>query len=170
MKKTIFICMATLFVAASLLVVMTSCGTSSQKQQPAAAEKTSALKVTAPPPKDEWHRFPKPEFVESKVVEKELMGKPFMPGGNWARYKGAKGEYEMFFARLTSADDATLLVAEWKAHMTNPKLVSSFNGYFGEDNGRPVFVFPKESWIGGIVGLPQQDAEAKARLLAAYLY
>ncbi|HLJ13920.1 MAG TPA: hypothetical protein VKV15_05440 [Bryobacteraceae bacterium] len=97
------------------------------------------------------------------------MAKPFMPGGTIARYKKGKTEYEMFVAKLPSATDAAILLPDWNKALTGSKLVPSFGGYFGDDGGRPVFVFAKGAWIAGIAGLPEKQADAQARILAAEL-
>ncbi|MFB3778158.1 MAG: hypothetical protein ACE141_11120 [Bryobacteraceae bacterium] len=152
------------FLVVAMTLLLASCGSA---PAPPPAKKT--VQVEAPPPREEWHRFPKSGMIETKLVPTQLMGKPFMPGGTLGRYKQANTEYEMFICRLSSAEDAALLLGEWKAVMTNPQLVYSFGGYFGEDAGRPAFIFPKGSWIAGVVGLPQKEAERKASLLAAYL-
>ena len=97
------------------------------------------------------------------------MGKAFMPGGTVADYKKGAMEYQMFVARTPSPTDAAILLLDWKNALAGAKLVPSFGGYFGTDGGKPVFVFPKGSWIAGIVGLPEKQADAQARLLAAQL-
>ena len=163
MKRKLVISLP-VFIVVAMALLLASCGPA---PAPPTAKKT--VRVEAPPPREEWHRFPKAEMVETKLVETELMGKPFMPGGTLARYKRGGTEYEMFICRLSSSDDAAVLLAEWRTVLTNPKLVYSFGGYFGEDSGRPVFVFPKGTWIAGVAGLPQKDAEQKASSLAAYL-
>jgi hypothetical protein len=107
--------------------------------------------------------------VESKVVNKELLGKTFMPGGTLGHYKKGKLEYDVFIAKLPSALDAAILLPDWNKALAGSKLVPSFGGYFGLDAGRPVFVFSKLTWIAGIAGLPEKDADALARTLATQL-
>jgi hypothetical protein len=101
--------------------------------------------------------------VETKVVDSQLLGKKFMPGGTLAHYKRGSVEYDMFLARTP---DAALLLPDWSRALTGSKLVPSFGGYFGQDGGRPVFVFAKGTWIVGIAGLAEKEADTKARLLA----
>ena len=139
----------------------------SSQQKPAPPEASKAAPVVKP--RDEWRRFPRAEIVETKVIDNNLMGKPFMPGGTLGRYKKGDAEYEMFVAKMASADEATILLVDWKKALTDAKLVSSFGGYSGTDGGRPMFVFAKGAWIAGVAGLPQKEAESKASLLAAYL-
>lgn len=126
-------------------------------------------KKEAPKPPDESRRFPKANLLETKVVDKELMGKPFMPGGTLARYKKGKTEYEMFIAMLSTPQDAAILLPDWRKTLADAKLIPSFGGYFGQDAGRPVFVFAKGAWIAGIAGLAEKQADVQARLLAAEL-
>jgi hypothetical protein len=130
---------------------------------------TPPKKAEAPKPSDESRRFPPANLIDSKVVDTQLLGKPFMPGGTLAHYKKGTVEYEMFVAKFPSPLDAAVILPDWKNALTGSKLVPSFGGYFGQDNGRPVFVFAKGVWIAGIAGLPEKDADAQARLLAAQL-
>jgi hypothetical protein len=125
--------------------------------------------VETPKPHDESRRFPTANLVDSAVVDKQLLGKPFMPGGTLAHYKKGKAEYEMFVAKLPTATDAAVILPDWRKALTDSKLVPSFGGYFGRDADRPVFVFSKGAWIAGIVGLPEKDADVQARALAAKL-
>src|SRR5580692_7606663 len=156
--------MRTRVLMAIAIVLLTSCG---PEPKPVASE--PAKKVEAPKPADESQRFATANLVETKVVDKELMGKPFMPGGTLARYKKGKKEYEMFVAKLPTATDAAILLPDWRKALTDSKLVPSFGGYFGQDAGRPVFVFAKGAWIAGIVGLSEKEADTGARTLAAHL-
>lgn len=151
-------------LVAACSVLLLSCGST---PRPAVSEPTKTAE--APKPIDESRRFAKVNLVETKVVEMDLMGKAFMPGGTLARYRKGKVEYEMFAARLPSATHAALLLLDWKAALANAKLIPSFGGYFGQDAGRPVFVFAKGVWIAGLAGLPEKQADLEARTLAAEL-
>jgi hypothetical protein len=152
---------------AGLAGLLVSCGS-----EPKPAPSPTPTKVQAPnAPRalDESGRFPKDGLVETKLVDKELMGKSFMPGGTWAHYKKGKKEYEMFVAKLRTALDAALILPDWHKALVSTKMEPMYGGYFGMDAGRPVFVFTKGVWIAGIVGLPENEADANARVLAAYL-
>src|SRR2546428_9219542 len=74
---------------AALAALLASCGS-----EPSPSPSVSVKKAEAPKPADESRRFPKANLVETKVVDKELLGKPFMPGGTLARYKKGNTEYE----------------------------------------------------------------------------
>ena len=151
-------------LAAGFVILLTSCGS---QPKPAASE--PAKKAEAPKPSDESDRFSSANLVKAEVVDKELLGKPFMPGGTLAHYKKGKKQYEMFVAKLPTSTDSAILLLDWHKALTNSKLVPSFGGYFGEDAGRPVFVFSKGAWIAGIAGLPEKEAGLEARTLAAHL-
>jgi len=127
------------------------------------------MPAETPKPHDESRRFPIANLVDTRVVDRQLLGKPFMPGGTLARYKKGKTEYEMFVAKLPTATDAAVILPDWRKALTDSKLIASFGGYFGRDADRPVFVFSKGAWIAGIVGLPEKDADLQARALAAKL-
>jgi hypothetical protein len=143
----------------TLTLLLTSC---SPEKEPAPPPET-------PKPHDESRRFPTANLVDTAVVDKQLLGKPFMPGGTLARYKKGKTEYEMFVAKLPTATDAAVILPDWRKALTDSKLIASFGGYFGRDADRPVFVFSKGQWIAGIVGLSEKDADVQARALAARL-
>jgi hypothetical protein len=130
---------------------------------------TPAKKVEVPKPFDKSQRFPKENLVGTKVLDAALMGKPFMPGGTLATYRKGKTEYEMFVSELPTATDAAILLPDWRRALTDSKLIPSFGGYFGTDDGRPMFVFTKGAWIAGVAGLPEKDADRQARILAAQL-
>jgi hypothetical protein len=149
---------------AAVAMLLSSCGSEPKPVTTEAPRKAEARKIF-----DEYRRFPKTNLIDTRVVPKELMGKPFMPGGTLARYKKGKAEYEMFLAELPAAEDAALLLLDWKKALTNAKLIPSFGGYFGQDAGRPVFVFPKGKWIAGVAGLAEKEADPQARTLAGQI-
>jgi len=153
--------MRALLIAAALFVCSCSSPQPAPEPQPKAAE--------VPKPHDETQRFPLANRVDTKVVDTKLLGKPFMPGGTIAHYKKGKTEYDMFVSKLESANQAAITLPDWQRSLTNAKLVPSFGGYFGDDNGRPVFVFSKGAWIAGVAGLPEKQADLEARTLAARL-
>jgi hypothetical protein len=128
-----------------------------------APEPPKVAVVQKPKPADESRRFPKTNLVETKVVDSELLGKKFMPGGTIAHYKKGAVEYDLFLAK---SESAALLLPDWQKALTDAKLVPSFGGYFGSDGGRPVFVFSKGNWIAGVAGLGEKDADGEARGLA----
>ena len=151
-------------LVAALAALLCSC-----TPEPKVAVQESPKKADAPKPHDETRRFPMANMLTTEVVGNQLLGKPFMPGGTLAHYKKGKTEYDMFVAKLPTATDAAILLSDWNKALTGSKLVPSFGGYFGRDAGRTVFVFSKNAWIAGIVGLPQAQADLEARTLAGHL-
>jgi hypothetical protein len=152
-----------LLVIAVVSVLLCSCG-STPKQAA-----TEAPKAAPPKPVDDSNRFPKANLVDTEVVAEDLMGEHFMPGGTVAHYRKGKNDYDMFVARLGSANEAALLLLDWRKALADVKFVPSFGGYFGNDTGTPVFVFAKGPWVAGIKGLSQKEADLQARMLAGAL-
>lgn len=113
--------------------------------------------------------LPKENVLEVKVVPKELLGKPFMPGGTIARYQKGKDSYEIFLSELPSETDSAIVIAHWDGALKNPKVIRSLDAYYGLDGQRPVYVFAKGHWVAGITGLPEQEADQQARRLAGRL-
>ena len=147
-----------ILACASFLV---SCGSAPAPKPAPVAE--------SPTPHDESSSLPTANLTGTRVVNKQLMGKSFMPGGTVGRYKKGKVEYEMFLAKLPSALDAAILLPDWRKALTGARLIPSFGGYFGTDDGRPMFVFTKGAWIAGVAGLSEKEADQQARVLAAPL-
>jgi len=150
-----------LTAAAAILI---SCGAEPKPPTPEPAKPAAAAK-----PADESRRLPLLDRGDTQVVDNQLLGKSFMPGGTLAHYKRGKIEYSMFVAKLPNPQDAAFLLLDWNKALAGAKLIPSFGGYFGQDAGRPVFVFAKGAWIAGIAGLPEKDADMAARTLAAHL-
>jgi hypothetical protein len=156
--------MRTLPVAA-LAILLSSCDSKPSAPTPTPVPKV----VSTPKPADESRRFPKEYRVGTIVMDKELLGKQFMPGGTLGQYRKGKIEYEVFVARAATSTDAALILPDWEHALTDAKFIPSFGGYFGRDAGRPVFVFTKGPWIAGIAGLPEREADGVARKLAKAL-
>jgi hypothetical protein len=151
-------------LATVLAALLSACGSES-KAPPAAPVK----KAEAPKPPDEGRYLPINGLVDSKVVDDHLLGKPFMPGGTLGHYKKGKNEYDIFIRRLASPVDSAMILPDWNKALSSSKLIPSFGGYFGDDAGRPVFVFTKGPWIAGIAGLTEKQADLEARTLATKL-
>jgi hypothetical protein len=152
------------FLAAGVAALLVSCGSQPKTPEPEPAKTAAVVK-----PPDESRRFPAVNLMDTQVVDKQLLGKSFMPGGTLARYKKGKTDYSMFVAKMPTAQDAAFLLLDWNKALAGSKLIPSFGGYFGQDAGTPVFVFAKNAWIAGVAGLPEKDADLAARTLAAHL-
>src|SRR5260370_16683967 len=114
-----------------LVLLLTSCS----------PEPNPAPPPEPPKPHDESRRFPISNLVDTKVVDKQLLGKPFMPGGTLASYKKGKTEYQMFVAKLPTATDAAVILPDWRKPLTDSKLIASFRASSSPDNNPPAFLF-----------------------------
>ena len=127
----------------------------------------AACRSQTTPAAGDLRQLPSADQVSKQEIADHILGKPFLPGGTLAHYKTASAEYDMFVAQFPSHTDASIALANLEATIQGAKLVKSMDGYFGADAGRPIFVFPMDRWLGGVVGLPQPEAERAARVLAA---
>ncbi len=92
-----------------------------------------------------------------------------MPGGDLATYKTAAGDYQIFLLKLADAQKAAFLLLDWKSAMPDAKYLASMGGYFGDDQGKPLYLFAKGPYLAGFVGLSEEKADPEARRLAAKL-
>lgn len=145
------------------LLLLAGCGGEPARKAQVVAE-PAAVKPT-----DEGRRFPTENQVQMRLLERELLGPGFAPGGNVAEYRKGRQAYKLFLTRAATAGKAGLLLFDLKGTMAEPKFVPSFGGYYGALNGQPVFAFAKGRSVAGVVGLPQADADAVARVFATRL-
>jgi hypothetical protein len=139
------------------LVVSVACS-------PKPVPKTEIIAVEPPP--DQSDRFPEAGLTKMDRVADHLLGKTFMPGGNLATYD--KG-FQQFLGKMPDAQQAAFLLLDWKKALTDAKYLPHMGGYFGTDAGKSVYVFTKGTWVAGIVGLPEVQADTIARQFAARL-
>lgn len=149
-------------LATAIAALLTGCG---EEPKPAAKPVTQAP-PPAPKPTDESRRFPLKDRTGTMVVQDKVLGHDFLPGGNVATYERAGKSYKLFLIKLPNSTQAGILLLDFKTRLTNPKFIASFGGYFGDDGGKPVFVFSKNEWLMGVQGLDQQAADAVAREFA----
>lgn len=154
------------FAAVSAALLLAACGSSPDAPKTAPEQKKA---VAAPKPPDEARYLPRTNQESTEVIADHLLGKSFMPGGTLGHYKKGKQEYQMFVRKLASPLDAALILPEWQKTLKDAKLVPAFGAYYGDDGGRPVFVFTKGAWIAGIAGLNEKEADLPARSLASIL-
>jgi len=137
-------------------------------EQAAAPQEPKAAPAKAMP-EDESHRFSKEDRVSTEVVDDNLLGKDYLPGGNQAEYDRGGKKHQLYLIKTGSPEDAALLMFDIKGRLADAKYVPHFGGYFGMDGDEPTFVFPKNSYVAGIVGLSQDDADELARHFAGRL-
>ena len=137
--------------------------------EPASETAAAPEKKPAEQIRDETHKFHKDGLVSARVVEDQLGGKDFMPGGNFAAYAKDGKEYSVFFTERRNADQAMFLSMDYRDALTDPKFIPSFGGFFGMDGDVPTMVFQKDKYVVGVTGLDLEDADQAARLIAGYL-
>lgn len=144
-----------------VLLLSTGCADS-----PAPVEKKLIAKPT-----DETRRFPAENRTKIELVDDHLLGKSFLPGGNVADYTPPKGKpYRQFLINAGTPQKASFLLMDFKGALSEAKYLAHIGGYFGTDGGQPVYVFAKDRFLAGFVGLPEADAEPLARRFATALF
>jgi len=156
--------MTTKWWVAAALVVLSACGSPPPKE---AAQSAPAAAPVKPP--DESRRFPLADQVSIKLVDDHILGKDFLPGGNVAEYRRRGKTYQQFLVHTKSPEAAALLLFDFKGHLREAKFLPHMGGYFGMDGATPVYVFPKGTYLAGLVGLAEKDADLLARQFAARL-
>lgn len=156
---------ASLFCACALV----GCGPASKESADAGKAATPAAAPAAPKPKavDSSRYLARDGQLRAQLVEDQLLGIAALPGGNLATYQKGGKQFEQFLLKAPSVALGAVYLTEIKGAMANPKFVASFGGYFGELNGKPAFVFTKNEYVTGFVGLSREEADAEGRLAAA---
>src|ERR1022692_2219065 len=124
-----------------VLVMMVGCAVSCSSPAPEKAAPTPAVKATVhDPPRDLSTKFALAGQTRMQVAPDHLLGKDFMPGGNLADYKTAAGEYRMFLLKMADPQKAAFLLLDWKSAMPEAKYLAHMGGYYGTDQGQPIYV------------------------------
>lgn len=153
---------------AACTLFLVGCGGGSEEAKPdSGPPRKTAVLPKGPKPTDESARFPLANQVSVKLVEEKLMGKDFLPGGNIAEYKKGTASYQLFLAKFKTPNDAAIALFDYKSKFGEAKLVPTFGGYYGIDGATQTFVFTKGSYLLGVAGLNQADADLVAREFAA---
>ncbi|MDZ7639866.1 MAG: hypothetical protein U5J83_16715 [Bryobacterales bacterium] len=151
----------------ALLMAATGCAPAARVEEK--SDQNAATVASAPKEKavDVSRYFPKEKQTGVEFVEDQLLGIAALPGGNIAEYNRGGKRYQQFMLKAPSAALAAVCLADIKSAMTNPKFVASFGGYFGELDGKPAFVFTKNEYVTGFIGLSRDEADAEGRVAAA---
>jgi hypothetical protein len=152
-----------LSIAALLSVACTSEKVAERSAPPPAAP------AVAEKPADETGKFPEKNRVAVRIDDPHILGKGMLPAGNVAAYKDKDVSYQLFLAKAKSPEAAAIMLFDLKNSLGVAKYVPSFGGYYGVDNGAPLFVFQKGSYVVGVTGLLEKDADPIAREFAARL-
>ncbi len=149
-------------LALGLLLGALACDAPSEAPAPEA--KAAAAK---PKPPDESRRFSTENRVSMELVDDNLLGKDYLPGGNLATYEADGKTYQLFLAVLPNAEESSFALLDAQESLRDAEFVASFGGYYGLDGDTPWFVFGKGKHFAGVVGLPQEEADLVARDFAA---
>ncbi len=156
---------ATLPVLVFLLFAGTmGCGTTAEKT----TDRTppAPVKLTHPEQEDLSRYMPRENRVRAALTETNLFGNEALPRATLADYKKGPKSYQQFLFKTQSTGMAAVYLGHTKDAMTDAKFVAGFGGYFGQIDSKPVFVFVKNEYVTGLVGLSREDADAEGRLIA----
>ena len=159
--------MRTILCALSLITL--ACSGPEKEAVKSGTSASAPVIKSHPAPKDLAGKFLLTNQVKMELVPDHLLGKDFMPGGNLADYKTTSSDYQMFLLQTSDARAAAFILLDWKSAMPAAKYLAHMGGYFGTDQGKPLYVFAKGPYLAGIVGLPEAKADAEARRFAAKL-
>ncbi len=155
---------AALFAGCVIALGSAGCGPAPKEAAP-----PDAAAVPAPKPKaaDVSRYLPRDGQVSVQFVEDQILGIPALPGGNTGEYKAGGKTYRQFLIKAPSAALAAVYLSDVKDAMASSRFVANFGGYFGELNGEPAFVFTKNEYVTGFLGLSLQEADAAGRIAAS---
>lgn len=155
-------------ICACVGLVLVLAGTGCSDAPKEAPRATEAPANTPKPKAEDVSRYlPGDSQVSVKFVENQILGIASLPGGNIAEYTKNGKRYRQFLLKAPTVALSAVYLTDVKDAMTNPKFVASFGGYFGELNKEPVFVFTKNEYVTGFMGLSREEADAAGRVAAA---
>jgi hypothetical protein len=150
----------------AFVLAMAGCGPPAQQQGQAPQKKAAEA---AAKPSDESRRFPVKDRIKIELVDNNLLGKNFLPGGNLAEYRLRRKTYQQFLIRAATPDKAAFLLLDYKNALAEAKFVPHMGAFYGRDGDKPVYVLQKGVFLAGFVGLEEREAEPLAREFAARL-
>jgi hypothetical protein len=155
--------MRILLCAVSLMTLL-ACGASTDKG------KQDALPVVAlPPVKDHTTMMPAEGRIATTIVPDHILGQSKLPGGTLGDYDAHGKKYQLFIIDVADNQTSAFLLLDAKNALRDPEYISYMGGYFGSDGNRPVYVFSRLHYLAGVAGLPKDEADPIARVLAARL-
>lgn len=152
------------FVMIGLSVALGGCSSPEPKTE------TAPVAEQVRPPTDESRRFPKDGQTKMELVDNHLLGKDYFKGGNLASYERDGKQYRQFLLQAADEKEALDLLSAVKEDLEDRKFVAAFGGYYGQNSGEGWFVFLKQNYLLGIVGLEQAEADLIARDFAARIH
>lgn len=163
-RKRRLLHVAAVLASCGIFLGLAGCG---QAPKDAAPPGNEAAPAPKPKAVDAARYLPRDGQVSAQFLEDGILGIPSLPGGNIGEYKSGGKSYRQFLVKAPSAALAAVYLSDVKDAMSNPRFVASFGGYFGELNGEPAFVFTKNEYLTGFLGLPLKEADAAGRVAAS---
>ena len=120
-------------------------------------------------PDDMSHLFSLTGQESIELVDDNLLGKEYFPGGNVAQYKRDGLHYQQFLIRSATPEKSTFLMMDFKNSLENARFVPHLGGYFGLDGKTPVLIIQRGHSLAGVVGLPKETADNIMREFAPRL-
>jgi len=128
-----------------------------------------AHETPSAPIRDQSRTLPTRGLKHSGIVLDHVAGISKLPGGTVGDYENGGRNYQIFIIDARADQQAAFMLLDVKGVLKDPEYLASFGGYFGTESSRPVFVFAKQRFLAGIVGLPKEQADPIARTLASRL-
>ena len=154
-----------LFAVLAAVLAIAACGSPEEEITPESKQAAAPAEQI----RDETHRFHKTGLIEAKVVDNNLGGKDFMPGGNLAEYEQDGKKYQVFFTLRRNNEQAMFLSMDYRDILGDHKFVPHFGGFYGMDGETPTLVFQKQKYVIVVAGLELADADQAGRMIAGYL-
>ncbi len=148
---------------ALVAICLAACAPTPRQPEPWAA----AVEKPKPKPPDLTNLFPPKDRVTVEIVDDHLLDSDVLPGGNLATYRRGAKSWQLFVVATKSAEAAAILLLDYKTTLTDPKYNGAFGAYVGAAGSTPIFVLQKSSYLAGIAGLNEKDADPVAREFAA---
>ena len=117
-------------------------------------------------PAEESRKMPLENRVSAAVVDDHMLDRACLPGGTLGHYKKGAKEWDLILVKADSPAAAAIWLLDYKRELDGAKLVPSFGGFYGNDKGRPAFVFTKGAWFAAVMGLSEAEADVVARPFA----
>ena len=149
----------------AVAVVLAGCG-SSPAPAPEKAAPKAALATRIVVAQNLSRFLPEENRTRAVVMPGPLLGNKVLPPGTVGDYAGAT-PYQLFIVETESPQEAAILLLDWKGTLANADYDAGFGGYFGTDQGKPVFAFAKGKYLAGEYGLDHKAADPIARVFAA---
>lgn len=149
-----------------LLAGLVACSSQGEKAADTQAVPAAQKKLVHPTQEDLSRYMPRDNRVTAALTEANLFGNENLPRATWAEYRKGAKTYQQFLFKAQNTGMAAVYLGHTKDAMASAKFVAGFGGYYGEIEGKPVFVFVKNEYVTGLVGLSQEEADAEGRVIA----